>query len=85
MIKDQILRLFDVNYCKLLVQSTNKYDHSQGVFLLPNLNEYYIKQYKRNWFIASHLMKNNKPIAFALFAIELTEIEAAKDGALIRQ
>ena len=43
MIKDQILRLFDVNYCKLLVQSTNKYDHSQGVFLLPNLNEYYIK------------------------------------------
>ena len=43
MIKDQILRLFDVNYCKLLVQSTNKYDHLQRVFLLPNLNEYYIK------------------------------------------
>jgi len=36
------------------------------------------------WFIASHLMKNNKPIAFALFAIELTEIEAAKDAASIR-
>ena len=29
-------------------------------------------------------MKNNKPIAFALFAIELTEIEAAKDAASIR-
>ena len=53
------------------------------VLQLSYLNEYYIKWYKRNWFIASRLIKINKSIAFVLFAIELTEIEATKDGASI--
>ena len=51
---------------------------SQPCFSLSYLNQFFIRWYKRNWFIALREMKINKQFAFAQFEKELTEIERSK-------
>ena len=58
------------NFSKIWIRSP--------VFPLSYLNQFFIRWYKRNWFIALREMKINKQFAFVQFEKELTKIERSK-------